>query len=235
MPPADARKNDAGLAWVVVKEPSGTALPSAGEYVTLDYTGWNAKGEVIDSTAKHPDLRVFALSSLFPGLQQTLSMMKAGEKRRVWIPETLTPKKAPLVFDVELLEISRPFDAPPDVAAPPADAERSKSGLAWKVLKTSPETEHPKATSTVVVDYTGWTTDGRMFDSSVRTGQAAVLGMDAVIPGWQEGLKLMVPGERRRFWVPAKLAYRGDRKMPQGMLVFDVELVRIVPPPVKRR
>ena len=74
--------------------------------------------------------------------------------------------------------------------------------------------------------YTGWTTDGKRFDSSVVRGEPATLPMDRVIPGWTEGLQLMVEGEKARFWIPEKLAYQG-RQAPYGMLVFDVELIKI--------
>jgi peptidylprolyl isomerase len=49
-----------------------------------------------------------------------------------------------------------------------------------------------------------------------------------VIQGWTEGLQLMVEGERRRFWIPEELAYRGAPRRPSGMLVFDVELIAIL-------
>ena len=57
--------------------------------------------------------------------------------------------------------------APPDVAAPPENAERSESGLAWTVLEKGTGDNHPKEWDVVTVNYTGWTTDGKMFDSSV--------------------------------------------------------------------
>ncbi|HEX5474159.1 MAG TPA: FKBP-type peptidyl-prolyl cis-trans isomerase [Vicinamibacterales bacterium] len=118
--------------------------------------------------------------------------------------------------------------APPDVAAPPADAIRSDSGLARKVLVPGKGTRHPRANSEVTVNYTGWTTDGKMFDSSVARGEPATFGLDHVIPGWTEGLQTMVEGEKCRFWIPEALAYAGQPGQPQGMLVFDVELIRIV-------
>ena len=116
---------------------------------------------------------------------------------------------------------------PPDVAAPPADAVRTPSTLASKVLKPGTGTRHPRPNSTVTVHYTGWTTDGKTFDSSVTRGQPATFSLDGVIPGWTEGLQMMVEGEKRRFWIPANLAYEGQPDKPQGMLVFDVELIRI--------
>jgi peptidylprolyl isomerase len=117
--------------------------------------------------------------------------------------------------------------APPDVAAPPADAIRNPSGLASKVLTPGTGTRHPRPNSGVRVHYTGWTTDGKMFDSSVTRGQPISFGLDRVIPGWTEGLQMMVEGEKRRLWIPAKLAYEGVPGRPQGMLVFEVELIRI--------
>lgn len=120
--------------------------------------------------------------------------------------------------------------APADVAAAPADAIRTASGLASRVLRPGTGTEHPTATSRVRVHYTGWTTDGRMFDSSVTRGEPAEFPLNGVIAGWTEGLQLMVVGEQRRFWIPGALAYGETPRrpgMPYGTLVFDVELLGI--------
>ena len=73
--------------------------------------------------------------------------------------------------------------------------------------------------------YTGWQTNGVRFDSSVVRGEPSTFPLDGVIAGWTEGVQLMVEGEKRRFWIPEKLAYEG--KDPKGMLVFDVELIAI--------
>jgi peptidylprolyl isomerase len=82
----------------------------------------------------------------------------------------------------------------------------------------------------VTVHYSGWTTDGVLFDSTVLKGTPVTLDLNNVIRGWTEGLQLMVEGERTRFWVPEKLAYKGERGKPRGMLVFDIDLIRIEPP-----
>jgi peptidylprolyl isomerase len=74
---------------------------------------------------------------------------------------------------------------------------------------------------------TGWTTDGKMFDSSVPRNSPLTFRLNQVIPGWSEGVQLMVEGEKRRLWIPAKLAYEGQPDKPQGLLVFDVELLKI--------
>lgn len=122
---------------------------------------------------------------------------------------------------------AKAIPAPPDVAAPPADAEVTASGLASKVLKKGTGSEHPGANDSVQVHYTGWTTDGKMFDSSVARGKPLVFPLFGVIPGWREGVQLMVKGEKRRLWIPGRLAYDGVADRPQGMLVFDVELLDV--------
>ena len=92
----------------------------------------------------------------------------------------------------------------------------------------------PTANSTVTVNYTLWTTDGKFWESSLkaqpgRPAQPATFRLDGVIPGWTEGLQLMVRGEKRRFWIPGSLAYgeTGPKDEPRGMLVFDIELLDV--------
>jgi peptidylprolyl isomerase len=112
------------------------------------------------------------------------------------------------------------------VKAAPADAKKTASGLAYKVQRPGTGARHPKSSSMVTVHYSGWTTDGKLFDSSVTRGQPATFPLDGVIKGWTEGLQLMVEGEKTRFWIPESLAYQG-RSAPYGLLVFDVELIKI--------
>jgi FKBP-type peptidyl-prolyl cis-trans isomerase len=117
--------------------------------------------------------------------------------------------------------------APPDVAAPPADAVKTPSGLASKVIMPGTGKIHPTKSDRVTVHYTGWTTDGKMFDSSIPRRGPATFPLNRVIAGWTEGLQLMVVGETRRLWIPESLAYRGEQSGPKGMLVFDIELLKI--------
>ena len=107
---------------------------------------------------------------------------------------------------------------------PPKDAKRTASGLAYKSLRAGKGDTRPNERSVVTVHYTGWTTDGKMFDTSLEKGQPISFGLGDVIAGWTEGLQLMTVGEKMRFWIPEKLAYKGERP-PRGMLVFDVELL----------
>jgi peptidylprolyl isomerase len=140
-----------------------------------------------------------------------------------------------LVFDVELISFtapqpkatpSDPTKAPDDVKRPPADAKRTSSGLSYKILKPGAGGDRPDSTSSVTVHYSGWTTDGKLFDSSVVNGKPATFKLNRVIRGWTEGVQLMVEGEKRRFWIPESLAYAGQGPV-YGDLVFDIELIKI--------
>jgi len=82
----------------------------------------------------------------------------------------------------------------------------------------------------VKVHYHGTLIDGTVFDSSVDRGEPIGFGLNQVIPGWTEGLQLMVVGEKTRLFIPSDLAY-GNRNMgvigPGSTLIFDVELLGI--------
>jgi FKBP-type peptidyl-prolyl cis-trans isomerase len=228
-PPASATKTASGLATRVITPGKGTDHPAKDDVVTIHYTGWKTDGTMFDSSVTKGKPSSFPVNRVIAGFSEGLQLMVTGEKRRLWIPEALAYKgarepKGMLVFDIELLDI--PTRAPADVKAPPADAKKTPSGIAYKVLKEGVGGRHPRANSEVTVHYTGWTTDGKMFDSSIVRGQPSTFGLDGVIAGWTEGLQLMFEGEKTRFWIPEKLAYEG-KKAPYGLLVFDIELIKI--------
>jgi peptidylprolyl isomerase len=232
--PADALKTASGLASKVLETGKGERRPTKGDLVVVHYTGWTTDGKMFDSSATRGKPSTFAVERLLPGLSEGLQLLVVGETRRLWIPESLAYKgaagrpKGMLVFDVQLLDIeASPTAPPPDVAKPPADARRTASGLAYKVIKDGTGSTNPSRSSRVTVHYTGWTTDGKMFDSSVSRGQPTTFGLNQVIQGWTEGIQLMVEGDKRRFWIPENLAYQGQPGMPKGMLVFDIELLKI--------
>jgi FKBP-type peptidyl-prolyl cis-trans isomerase len=239
--PADAEKTPSGLASKVLAPGTGKEKPSAADTVKVHYTGWTTNGVKFDSSVDRAQPASFPLNQVIKGWTEGVQLMVVGEKRRFWIPgsmaygDTVNPNRpgAPvgtLVFDVELLAIDKAPEVPTDVAEAPKTAKKTKSGIAYRVLKKGTGKEHPKATSTVEVHYSGWTTDGKMFDSSVTRHEPAVFPLSGVIKGWTEGVQLMVVGEKTRFWIPGALAY-GDTPTrpgaPAGTLVFDVELLSI--------
>ncbi len=239
--PADAMKTASGLASKVLQSGTGSEKPAAADTVTVHYSGWTTDGRLFDSSVKRGQPASFPLNAVIKGWTEGLQLMVVGEKRRFWIPANLAYGENPgggrpgglLVFDVELLSIKaapKPPAVPEDVAAAPAGAEKTASGIASRVLVKGQGKTHPKATDQVEVHYSGWTTDGELFDSSVMRGETIVFPLNQVIPGWTEGVQLMVEGEKRRLWIPAQLAYGTNPPpgAPAGTLVFDVELIQIV-------
>jgi peptidylprolyl isomerase len=234
-PPADAQKTPSGLAYKHLQPGTG-ANPDAWDAVTVNYTGWTTDGKMFDSSVKRGRPATFPLNQVIPGWTEGLQLIKQGGKTRLWIPKELAYNDMPgrpqgmLVFDVELVEIEdrpEPPPAPADVAAPPKDAKKTEKGVFYKVLQPGTGKDKPTATSTVKVHYTGWTTNGKMFDSSVVRGEPISFPLNQVIPGWTDALQTMVVGQKSRIWIPEEMAYKGRPGAPQGMLVFDVELLGI--------
>ena len=240
--PEDAQTTASGLAYKVLKasEQSGTPRPKAADTVTVHYSGWTTDGKLFDSSVQRGQPASFPLNRVIKGWTEGLQLMQIGESVRFWIPANLAygenagggRPSGLLVFDVELLSIQaapEPPAVPSDVAAIPENASITASGLASRELSAGSGQRHPKKQDTVTVHYSGWTTDGQLFDSSVMRGEPASFGLFQVIAGWTEGVQLMVEGEKRRFWIPAKLAYGENPQggAPAGMLVFDVELLKI--------
>jgi len=232
--PADAEKSASGIAYKQIKKGEGDK-PGATDIVTFQFTAKTMQGDVMQDSRTQPQPPSMPLDKLSPELGGIIAEMNAGEQRMCWLPEANAPGGF-IAADIELVSFKAPAPAPTvpeDVAAAPADAEKTASGLASKVLKAGEGKVKPKASDTVKVHYTGWETDGKMFDSSVTRGEPTQFPLGNVIPGWTEGLQLMVEGEKRRFWIPEELAYGPKQEgggRPGGMLCFDVELLEIVSP-----
>jgi peptidylprolyl isomerase len=240
-PPDDAEKSATGLVSVVLQKGDGTEHASADDQVQVHYTGWRqADGVMFDSSVSRKRPATFRLDQVIKGWTEGVQLMVKGEKRRFWIPADLAygdrgrgEASGPLTFDIELLDILKPPAVPEDVKAAPATAKKTATGIAYRVLTKGTGTKKPTATSKVSVHYSGWTRDGKMFDSSVMRGQPTSFKLNGVIKGWTEGVQLMVEGEKTRFWIPGKLAYGEEEPgarpggPPKGMLVFDIELLKI--------
>lgn len=106
------------------------------------------------------------------------------------------------------------------------------SGLQYSILQQGTG-KSPTAKSKVSVNYEGRLLDGTVFDSSVARNETVEFQVSQVIAGWTEGLQLMKEGAKYRFFIPAKLAYgeigAGDSIGPNSTLIFDVELLKVLP------
>ena len=240
-PPATATTLPSGIKRVELAPGTGKDKPRQFDNVTFNYTVWDVAGKMLDTTTTR-DRPMTVAPYKETALGEMVMTMTAGERARFWVDaertkggRTIPGAQGVLCFDVEIQQIVKaahePPPTPPDVAKPPGDAKKSPKGVFYRVLKAGPgKAQHPGENDTVKVHYTGWTTDGRMFDSSVLRGDKSTFNLKAVVAGWTDGIPLMSPGDVFRFWIPEPLAYKGAAGKPKGMLVFDVELFEIVPP-----
>ena len=110
--------------------------------------------------------------------------------------------------------------------------KETASGLQYKVI-TMGEGAKPKETDKVKVHYSGTLIDGTEFDSSYKRDQPAEFGLNQVIKGWTEGVKLMNVGSKYEFYIPSGLAYGANAPPaigPNQTLIFTVELLDITSP-----
>ncbi|MBK7075450.1 MAG: FKBP-type peptidyl-prolyl cis-trans isomerase [Myxococcales bacterium] len=240
-PPATAAATPSGLRSLVVKPGTGTTHPRSFDLVTYHYTAWDATGRLFDSS----ELRKRPTTTLgfreFRGIEEALTLMVVGERRRVWLPPSLTEQSLPglprgtLCYELEVTDLV-PKAAPPpapsraELAAPPADARTTARGARLVIRKAGTGKVHPTPADTVKVSFSGWTADGHLFDSSIPHGVPIDAPVGKFIPGWVDALTQMVVGDRARVWVPVELAFNHEPGRPAGPLVFDLELLAIEPP-----
>jgi FKBP-type peptidyl-prolyl cis-trans isomerase len=246
-PPDKATALKLGIKTVVVRPGTGKDAIRQFDTVSYSWTAWDPDGRMLDSNetfGKKPTaIAVFKQSD---GLIEMLTSMTVGARARFWLDAEKVSgaggkppgglDHGPVCYEIEITQVTKPEHdpppSPPDVAKPPADAKKTAKGVFYKVLAAGPgrDPRHPSPTDQVKVNYTGWTTDGHMFDSSYLRPDAAIFGLKGVVAGWTDGVQLMTAGDRYRFWIPEELAYKGQQGKPKGMLVFDIELIEIMTP-----
>ena len=238
-PPAGALLGGSGLATKVLAPGSGTLHPELNDCVRLRFTSWKRDGSLRGSSgsADAPPLTQ-CLRRVMPGLREALQQMVVGEQRRLWLPASLTyreddadapPPRDDLTLDVLLVEVLKAPATPTDLNGPPKNTLHTASGLALRVLTPGSGVRHPLPADRMRVRFTGWTSQGVLFESTDLGGRPASVTRADVVAGVGEGLALMQIGEKCRAWLPAALAF-GDQPRhgrPAGNLVYDLELLAI--------
>jgi len=227
-----------GLKYTVVEKGRGIHL-QAGMKVKVHYTGFFEDYSIFDSSIERgqPIELTLGRGMVIRGWEEGLLYLRVGDKARIWIPYTLAygetgrgpiPPRTNLIFDVQIVDAIEPVVIQPFIVNQ-KDTITTESGLKYIIAEPGSNST-PVTGSIVTVHYTGYLTDGKMFDSSVERGQPFqfVLGQGKVIPGWDEGIALMQVGAKYRLIIPSELGYgqRGAGPIPPGAtLIFDIELI----------
>jgi len=106
----------------------------------------------------------------------------------------------------------------------------TRSGLQYEVLSKGDSDQTPRSKDVIEIHYHGTLADGTVFDSSLMRGEPIDIRLWDVIPGWAEGIKLMSPGDKYRFYIPSNLAYgsKGNGAVPgHAVLIFEIELIAL--------
>jgi len=235
-------KRPSGLVIEILQKSNGKSPVKNGK-VTVHYTGKLTNDTVFDSSVKRGQPFSFKLGAgqVIQGWDEGISLLHVGEKARLTIPANLgygdrnmgtIPPNSTLIFDVELLDAKDPVVITPyDVAG--KDTLKTASGLQWIKVKENASGIKAEANKTVSVHYTGYFSDGKIFDSSIEREQPIQfpLGQGRVIKGWDEGIGLLKTGEKARLIIPYNLAYGENGRPPvipaKSTLIFDVELVDV--------
>jgi len=239
----DLKEITPGVKYRDLKEGVGDPCPP-GAGVKMHYKGWLVDGTEFDS-GKNKD---FKLTGLIQGWQEGIPGMKPGGIRKLVISPDKAygsqskgkiPGGSTLIFEVQLVEATAAKNFVSGPGTPMSDGSNGGTddpglkdiggGLKIRDLKEG-NGDPVQPGATVLANYTGWTTDGHVFDSSKKGGKPIEFSLNGVVKGWAQGIPGMKPGGIRKLVIPAALGY-GDRgtgdDIPGGAtLIFEVELVR---------
>lgn len=238
----DTITTTSGLKYIVVKKGHPkNPMAKANEVVTVHYSGYFKDGLMFDSSIKRGQPIKFTLGQgqVIKGWDEVLQLMRSGDKVRAIIPYELAygekgrgnsiPPKAELTFDMELI-FNQPELKIEAYKTEGIDTIMTRSGLQLIPVKTT-MLPQPEKGQNVTVHYTGYLTNGEMFDSSVKRDAPFKfqVGLGKVIKGWDEAVLRMRKGEKYRLVIPAELAYgekgAGGVIPPNATLIFDVHLI----------
>lgn len=245
-------KTDSGLMYYDLKVGDGETADDPQGVVEIHYSGWLLDGKLWQSSRQFDRPMKISMDQLPAGWAESVKTMKAGGQRKLIVPSKLgfgtrlrnVPPNAAMIIDMELISVlkNKPVTTE-DLAAARKLGEavegepvKADSGMYYWEIKAG-EGETPDKNARFNAKYTGYLADGTIFDTSEGKTNMPPFSLRTVVPGWQEGIGAMRVGGKRKLVIPSKLGYRLQQKRdipPGSTLIFDVELLEILPPPATR-
>ncbi len=233
-------KTASGLEYRIIESGYGEFADN-GDIVSVHYTGTFEDGETFDSSIERGQPIEFKLGEgrVIKGWDEGIKYLNKGARAILRIPSDLAygdsgtgpiPPGATLMFEVLLVDIKK---APKPMDTAGMETKQTSSGLKYTVFSSIPGSKTVDVGMKVKVHYSGFFEDGRLFDSSFQRGTPIefIIGKGMVIPGWDQGLRLLGVGDKAQLFIPYHLAYgdQGRGPIPAGAnLIFDVEIVDAV-------
>jgi len=226
-----------------VKPEQTEALNPEAKKNTISYTiGFDMGAKFKEYSVEiNPEMLLKGLNDGISGSKPSLSEEEMGKAKTVFQKEMMEKQK---ILMAEMQKKAAELSAKNKEEGEKFLAENKKkegvitteSGLQYIVLKEGTG-DKPKMTDVVTVHYTGTLLDGTEFDSSYKQNKPVDMPLNRLIKGWSEGLQLMSPGAKYKFFIPADLAYGnkgvGEVIGPDATLIFEVELLGIKAPETK--
>jgi len=234
-----------GLKVELLKAGTPDTKPKPGEKVRVHYTGWLTDGTKFDSSVDRGEPFEFTLGRgmVIKGWDEGIALMDEGSKVRLTIPAELAygaramgkiPANSTLVFEVELLGVIRP---PAFTAPTPEKQTTCESGLKYEVLKEG-QGEAPRAEQGVKLSFAVFSPKGDLIISTALDNvhiAGCANGLQLTKLGEKfldEAVRLMKPGGRYLFEVPADLCWGDKQVVPQlpagSPTIWELELLSVI-------
>jgi peptidylprolyl isomerase len=234
-----ADRQESGL-YIITEKEGSEEKPTLKDFVTINYTGYLLDGTVFDSNGETPV--TFPLGNLIEGWQEGIPHFGRGGKGKLIIPPGIgygdrasgpIPANSVLVFDIEVFDFSNTPPVPKIVDIDEYIMEngiegmvKSESGL-YMSIENPGSDEKPTINDFLTLTYTGYLTDGTVFDGTEEEPITFSFPMSDLILGWQEGIPNLGRGGKAKFIIPPHLGYgeRDNGAIPgYSVLVFDLEI-----------
>lgn len=250
-PPRNAQHHGDGL-YSKLLEPATSQTPlSDNDIITLEYNGWSAESKKnFDNSFWHSTplryrVKFGGFLSAIEGWKRIVPKLRAGEKRRVWIPNHLgygenTSKphlSETLIFDIKVVEVKQAsilpdfYDLP---TTPKTNTPELVPGI--KVLKqvSNSKAASPSSDHYVSVHLTLWDDEGNLFQTTRSNNKTLQLDLSTCFSGLSTAIQSLSEGETARFWIDKKLAYPnndGPPFFPKSNIIADISLIKVTTPP----